>query len=199
MERTNAATPSRRTLLAISGALGTALLAGCTGEDDRRAATPTASPLPTPNSTADRPTPDEPAPDEPTRTDVDRVDDFYLENRSEESRDVEVELRREGAGGPVVAGRYSVPGRTAAEFIDVGEEGAVYEVRATLGDGRELEDTWSVDDCPNEYEGDRDAAVVVTGEGELSYRENECDAIAVGYEVASGDAGQFRATPTPER
>lgn len=158
----------RRAILASTASLGSALLAGCLDGAGRS-----------------------------RHTDVDRMDDFHLENRTGGQRVFEFELRRRDPTEPVVEGRYEVPGGAAAVFSEVGEESADYDVYAALDDGRELEAEWSVGDCENVYEGNRDGGVVLAPEGTLEYRENNCDEHHLGYDVRERPADRYRATPTP--
>lgn len=174
--------PSRRSVLAT---VGSALVvsAGCTADDGPG------------TRTGDEPESPQAEPTAVTPTDVDRVDDFYVENLHGERHTVHVTVSA-GNDDPVIDGRYRLPARTGIHIPDVGEEGNSYDVVVSLGDGRRLDETWDVRDCPNAYEGNRDASVRVTAEGELRLVENGCDVITVGLDVSTGKPEEYRVTPT---
>lgn len=179
---------SRRSLLHAIGSSGVVLGAGCldsptdagggpggwtTGESGR---TPTRSSTRTTTTGADTRSPTTAATPEL------RVDDFYIENRDEGPHCVSLTLSNDGEA--VLGGSYALAGRQGARFENVGREGETYAVRARLDGGEERAFEWAVDDCPPEYEGDRNGGVVVQ-DGELAFRANNCDAIALGYALNS--------------
>jgi hypothetical protein len=183
--------PSRRDLLS---AVGVSLvgLAGCLdgGGPGSGTGTPTPTGSPPPTDTPSKTPRESPTETSTTPTEVDRTDDFYVENFDGREYAFEISLVSDG-GEAVVDGRYRVPSGVALRWAAVGVEGTTYEVSVAFETGESLTEEWAVDDCPNVYEGDRNGAVQLR-EGTPEYRQNECDAIAVGYDLPRADAEQYR-------
>ncbi|SEO67016.1 hypothetical protein SAMN04487948_10486 [Halogranum amylolyticum] len=176
---------TRRALLAsVSGTL-----AGCTATSPASTTdgdTPPADPSGT-SSTADS---HSSSPSTRTRTPMPDVlhSSFYVENHERTAHCVTLSVTHAETGKSVVDGTWAVDADQALAFEDVATRDAsddvrdAYEVRAELETGQTLSETWELRSCPPEYGYDRDGAVVLK-EGELSLWANQCDAIAVGYEL----------------
>lgn len=116
-----------------------------------------------------------------------RLDDLFVENFDDAEYCLTVTVSR--ADQQILATECSVPARRGFVFEDVATPTNSYEVEANLQNEATETFEWIVNECPSESE-DMNGAIIIR-DGSLSFAKNECDGIAVGYELSYGDANQF--------
>lgn len=132
-------------------------------------------------------------PELPTE-DPDTRHDLVLENHDDEDRRLAVTV--ECDGDVLVDGAYELPDGRGAVFDDVAGREERYEIDATLDTGESASFTWETPSCngteaPN---GSRNGAVAIESphaDESLAFFQDQCDAIIVGADVATGPAEQF--------
>lgn len=115
--------------------------------------------------------------------------DLYVENYDAVSHVVTLSVTRAGDGALVWRRTYEAPDGRAFYVPDLLVTGRTYDVELAIRSGAEATERVPIEPCP--HAGDSRNVGVRIRDGSITYRQDNCDEITVGADLAAGDHEQF--------